>query len=839
MSDTLYIKQINLHHCKGATSLIDRHLYEKQTNKQNLLVMIQEPWINKSKIHGLDENKYNLFYDRTSIKPRACIIATKELNIAFMPQFSSGDCSTVIVNLNTQTINEELIFSSVYMDGNKPDLPDRIVRDTIEYSTNSGIPIIVGADCNAHHTLWGSSDNNNRGAKLAEYLATTNLDICNIGNSPTFVNKIRHEVLDVTFTTQCFMDRVKGWHVSNEETLSDHREINFYIEHCAKQATLFRNPRNINWETFNDTLKRNLSKMNIFDNIDTPYKLETAVEQLNRSMDKAFIRSCPGRVSRPKQNHWWNNELARLKSETRRLQRIAMASKGSASEHSSWLVLRKSRCKYTKEIRSAKATHWESFCHSIENASAISRLHKLLAKDPSKGPGILKKPNGEFTTNGEEAAQLLLNTHFPGNVEFNSEITTVATKGAAVDSRCSIAPSAAQNDIANQLLTHNRVEWAIHTFEKYKSPGRDKIYPVMLQKSWHIIDKHIVKIYKASLSLCYIPKQWQEVKVTFIPKPGKEDYSSPKSFRPISLTSVLLKGLERLVDRHIKEEMNETFQIHESQHAFQQGKSTESALHELVSQIENTFDKKEFLVATFMDIAGAFDNISFDAISTHITECGLNAKVIDWIKFMLTHRTITFESHGNSKTVKATRGTPQGGVLSPTLWIIVMDSLLKRLQNGGFKVLGYADDLTVICRGKHLHTLSDLTHRAVKIVEKWCMDVGLTVNPDKSDCVIFTRNRNLAGFRNPTIFGKEITRKKSVKYLGVILESKLNWNEHIENRIKKSLRIFWCCRSAIGKSWGLRPKCTLWIYTAIVRQMLAYAAFIWWTSTLTSAIRNN
>lgn len=57
--------------------------------------------------------------------------------------------------------NEELLFSSVYMDGNKNDIiPDQPVREAIEFSTNSGIPMVLGADCNAHHTLWGSSDVN-------------------------------------------------------------------------------------------------------------------------------------------------------------------------------------------------------------------------------------------------------------------------------------------------------------------------------------------------------------------------------------------------------------------------------------------------------------------------------------------------------------------------------------------------------------------------------------------------------------------------------------------------------------------------------------------------------
>lgn len=138
---------------------------------------------------------------------------------------------------------------------------------------------------------------------------------------------------------------------------------------------------------------------------------------------------------------------------------------------------------------------------------------------------------------------------------------------------------ALKNAVINDITHKNRVEWAIFYFEKFKCPGPDQIYPIMLQKAWCIIDKHLRNIYKACLNQCYVPKNWQKVKVIFIPKPGKEDYTSPKSFRPISLTSTMLKGLERLVDRHIKDELERLDYLHCSQHAFQEGKSTETALH--------------------------------------------------------------------------------------------------------------------------------------------------------------------------------------------------------------------------------------------------------------------
>jgi hypothetical protein len=75
---------------------------------------------------------------------------------------------------------------------------------------------------------------------------------------------------------------------------------------------------------------------------------------------------------------------------------------------------------------------------------------------------------------------------------------------------------------------------------------------------------------------------WRQVKVVFIPKPGRATYGGPKDYRPISLTSLLLKTMERLVDRFIRDEMTVSSPLHSNQHAHQAGKSTETALHQLV-----------------------------------------------------------------------------------------------------------------------------------------------------------------------------------------------------------------------------------------------------------------
>lgn len=100
-----------------------------------------------------------------------------------------------------------------------------------------------------------------------------------------------------------------------------------------------------------------------------------------------------------------------------------------------------------------------------------------------------------------------------------------------------------------------------------------------------------------------------------------------------------------------------------------------------------------------------------------------------WINNLLCLRTITFETYGTKTSVTLTRGTLQGRVISPTLWLLVIDELLKRLDAEGFSVIGYADDVAIICKGKFLNTIISTTHRALCIVKKWCKLGGLRGKP--------------------------------------------------------------------------------------------------------------
>ena len=131
------------------------------------------------------------------------------------------------------------------------------------------------------------------------------------------------------------------------------------------------------------------------------------------------------------------------------------------------------------------------------------------------------------------------------------------------------------------------------SFKPFKSPGPDGIYPELLQKSKDITVPLLVEMFRASMILSYIPSKWREVRVIFIPKAGKRDRTSPKAYRPISLASVISKMMEKIINLHIKLSYLNSRPLNKFQFAYQAGKSTETALHTLVSKLEKSFEPRK------------------------------------------------------------------------------------------------------------------------------------------------------------------------------------------------------------------------------------------------------
>jgi len=153
-------------------------------------------------------------------------------------------------------------------------------------------------------------------------------------------------------------------------------------------------------------------------------------------------------------------------------------------------------------------------------------------------------------------------------------------------------------------------------------------------------------------------------------------------------------------------------------------------------------------------------------------------------------------------TRKAEKGCPQGGVLSPLLWDLVMEEILSvnTEKYSSIYTQGFADDLANIASGPDLSTVGEQIQQVLLTTEVWCRQIGLSLN-DKSVLVHFTTKLK---FKAPiiTLNGKKMPYSESVKYLGVTIDKRLTWGPHSKARAIKAMISWAQSRRAVGPTWG-------------------------------------
>ena len=294
----------------------------------------------------------------------------------------------------------------------------------------------------------------------------------------------------------------------------------------------------------------------------------------------------------------------------------------------------------------------------------------------------------------------------------------------------------------------------------------------------------------------YTPSLWKEAEVIFIPKPGKDDYSLAASFRPISLMSFVFKGMERLVYWNLLDTALAQNPLSSAQHGFRAGYSTETALTKVVSKLESSVYRGGTAVAVFLDVQGAFDNVDPEKALQAMSRRGFPIEMVNWYTSYLTTRLTTFRYKGLHLTRRTTRGVPQGGILSPLMWNVLFDEFLTLFKEGLVDCEGYADDAALLISGHSLQFSLIQLQMALDKATEWAESVGLSLSPSKSMAVIYTRKR-LPSPRayNPLRLGlHQIQFARDARYLGVILDRKLNYSAHVNSRVNK-------CKTLLMMLW--------------------------------------
>ncbi len=798
--NSLLFVQQNLHKGRPATNEMNMIRYD--------FALVQEPSIGRNDKIGLIQNPRRSFCMKQA---RAAVLIGEGQDYWPVESLSTRDLAVVALEMKGRV--KSLFAASCYLDI-LLDVPTPELERLVDYCKDKRIPLILGVDSNAHSPAWGEKESNRRGDLLHEWIVSQDLHLMNRGSTATFIpeNGSRDTIIDLTIVNRWARSLVELWKVeTSEPSLSDHRRITFVcLAERERKDTRSRSLRKANWSSF----ARELSKVQALPGVESPGVDELA-EQLTDNLTYALDIIAPKRTVVPKENKWWTESLSKKRAILKNVYK---------KRHIHKNVLRKYqelKAELSREIRAAKENSWKDFCTKAESAKDLSRLIQIMDNPPQKQMSLLTEKG--VTLNPQESLEHLLRTHFPGGNLRSVRNRATGTSNEDFTGIC-------------QYITPEKVKAALESFGDYKSPGPDELPPIALKNMDYFHIEAVTLLYKKSIATGQIPAGWQDMRVVFIPKAGKTDYSLAKAYRPITLSNFLLKGLERIVQWYILEYVlkGTLFQ----QHAYTKGRSCDTALLEFINDVEEAVYNGEYLLAASLDCSGAFDCILFDAAEEAMHRKCVPDNIVTWYKNLLRGRTVFAEMQGCRARILPARGSPQGGVLSPLVWNMIMDTFLTKFRRGPVKVLGYADDILLYVKGRDPTTLVCLLQPALNEATKWGAANGLKFNPAKTSTVLFTRrkrrNLNLCGLK---LEGVALEWSTSFRYLGVEIQQRLSWANHITERTNKCKYLLAKCRSVISQSWGLTPARMEWVYKGIIRPKLTYGAVVW-AGSLTKALED-
>jgi len=218
------------------------------------------------------------------------------------------------------------------------------------------------------------------------------------------------------------------------------------------------------------------------------------------------------------------------------------------------------------------------------------------------------------------------------------------------------------------------------------------------------------------------------------------------------------------------------------------------AIHNLLSWSD--LREEQHVISIFLDISGAFDNLEWPALQRDLESLGTSHRMRCLIDDYLRRRTATMSIGGVSKTVRVTKGCPQGSILGPELWNVTMEALLRIAIPEFVAIQVYADDIAISVAGPNRRSLSERAEARLVPVLAWAEERGLKFSVQKSVTMIM-KGKLVPGF---TIrFGEErIVLIEHAKYLGILLDQKRIFKQHIDAQKNLSETLFLRLRGTLG-----------------------------------------
>ena len=333
---------------------------------------------------------------------------------------------------------------------------------------------------------------------------------------------------------------------------------------------------------------------------------------------------------------------------------------------------------------------------------------------------------------------------------------------------------------------------------KESSSGYDEINAKLLKCSLQYTEHILCHVCKVSLTEGIFPESLKTANV--IPLFKSDDPMLFNNYRPVSLLCTLSKLFEKVMYNRLLSYLNKNNFFYQKQFGFRKKHSTYMPLIILMDEISRALDSGKFAVGIFLDFSKAFDTVNHKILLAKLAHYGIRDHAHAWLSDYLNNRT-QFVSYNNFKSTKRVIkcGVPQGSILGPLLFLIYVDDLARTCKYA--KPFLFADDTNLLHCGKNIINMKTEINTDLSTIAEWLKANRLSLNIKKTHFMLFT-NKNTTPVLNIQIDNNKINESKQTKFLGVIIDKKINWVAHISyinGKIARGIGIILKARKMLPK----------------------------------------
>ena len=666
-------------------------------------------------------------------------------------------------------------------------------------------PVIVAGDFNAKSAWWGSPKEDRRGTLVAEWATQERMMIANEGDKPTFVRGAQTSHIDLTFYKENTATVIEEWRVLDEETLGCHQLIRYVAASTIDRSRAANEDEKRNkrgWrleegtlENFKESLRSRLQRAEADGKADAAGIIKCVVKASNET-----LRPLKASRNGKRPVYWWSENIAEARRDCIAKKRTMTRVNGKATHtpqeaETAKSEYREARRVLKKRILQSKKDAWKKVIEELDR-DIWGNGYRIV----TKRLGARKTARISAEQQEEEARKL-----FPA-------VEDRGWQPRAFDKRSVPEISAEELQVAAERI------------RKKKAPGPDQISPEIAKVVAQSHPGTLLAVFNDSIRKANFPKAWRRAVLVLIEKPAKEGVTS--GYRPICLLDTVGKILEAVLERRLREELEEKGALSDRQYGFRKGRSAIDAMKIINLKVKEATNKatqhRRLCLLVTIDIRNAFNTARWSVIIEELERWQVSRYLIETVKSYLTDRSVLV---GEDRIIEMSCGVPQGSILGPLLWNVQYDGVLRLELPQGAETIGYADDLALIVTAKGKTELEATANVAIQRITEWIEDRGLSVAPQKTEAVLLAARRNIKEI-TIRIKGENITSRGSVKYLGVTFSKGAHFSNHIRDVTGRASLLTARLTRIMPSVGGPRASKRRAIYST-VRSVMLYAAPVW------------